>query len=108
MSEEHSAPASANDGDATIWEVLSAGALRWRQWDSEFVVYNPASGLTHHLNFLAGEALSSLDALPASTYQLRLRLSEQLGIAQDSPPLQMIEPLIRQFDELGLIVPSPR
>jgi len=108
MSEEHSAPAIANDGDTTIWEVLSAGALRWREWNNEFVVFNPASGLTHHLNFLAAEALSSLEARSASSDELRTRLAEQFGIAQDSPPLQMIEPLIRQFDELGLIAPSPQ
>src|SRR5437870_13332717 len=100
MSEERVVPAVANDGDATIWEVLSAGTLRWREWNGEFVVYNPASGLTHHLNLLAGEALLSLEERPASSDELRTRLAEQLGIAQDSPPLQMIEPLIREFDEL--------
>ena len=34
------------------------------------------------------------------------RLANRFEIAEDSPPLQMIDSLIRQFDELGLIAPS--
>jgi PqqD family protein of HPr-rel-A system len=80
--------------------------LAWRVWDDEFLVYNTASGQTHHLNFLAGEALRSLEAEPGSASELVCRLAEQFEMAQDSPPLQMIDGLIRQLDELGLIAPS--
>jgi PqqD family protein of HPr-rel-A system len=80
--------------------------LAWRVWDDEFLVYNTASGYTHHLNFLAGEALRSLEAEPASASELVCRLADQFEIARDSPPLQMIDRLIRELDELGLIAPS--
>jgi len=90
----------------TVWKVPPGSRLAWRVWDNEFLVYNTASGQTHHLNFLAGEALRSLEVEPGSANQLVCRLADQFEIAQDSPPLQMIDGLIRQFDELGLIAPS--
>ena len=80
--------------------------LAWRVWDDEFLIYNTASGQTHHLNFLAGEALRSLEAEPGSASELVRRLAEQFEIAEDSPQLQMIDRLIQQFEELGLIAPS--
>ena len=90
----------------TVWRVPSENMLAWRVWDDEFLIYNTASGQTHHLNFLAGEALRSLEAEPGSASELVRRLAEQFEIAEDSPPLQMIDRLIQQFEELGLIAPS--
>jgi PqqD family protein of HPr-rel-A system len=89
-----------------VWRVPPENMLGWRAWDDEFLVYNTASGQTHHLNLLAGEALRSLEAEPGSANDLVCRLAEQFGIAQDSPPLQMIDRLIGELDELGLIAPS--
>jgi PqqD family protein of HPr-rel-A system len=96
----------APEEGVTIWGVPPSNTLVWRIWDDEFLVYNTASGQTHHLNFLAGEALRSLEAEPGSASELGRRLADQFGIAQDSPSLQTIDCLIHQFDELGLIAPS--
>ena len=96
----------APEEGATVWRVPLTNMLAWRAWDDEFLVYNTASGQTHHLNFLAGEALRSLEAQPGSASELVRRLADQFEIMQDSPQLQMIDRLIRQFDELGLIAPS--
>jgi PqqD family protein of HPr-rel-A system len=90
----------------TVWRVPLRNMFCWRVWDDEFLVYNTASGQTHHLNFLAGEALRSLEAEPGSASELVCRLADQFEIAQDSPPLQTIDRLIRDLDELGLIAPS--
>jgi PqqD family protein of HPr-rel-A system len=86
--------------------VPDANALAWRNWGDEFLVYNAASGQTHHLNFIAGEALRSLEAEAADVGELVRRLANQFEIAEGSPPLQMIDGLIRELDELGLIAPS--
>jgi PqqD family protein of HPr-rel-A system len=88
------------------WGVPDANALAWRAWHDEFLVYNTASGQTHHLNLLAGEALRSLEAEAADVCELIRRLANQFEIAEDSPPLQMIDRLIHELDELGLIAPS--
>jgi hypothetical protein len=39
------------------------------------------------------------------THELVRRLADQFEIAEDSPSLQTIDQLIREFDELGLIAP---
>jgi PqqD family protein of HPr-rel-A system len=88
------------------WAVPQANALAWLTWDDEYLVYNTASGQTHHLNLLAGEALRSVEAEAACQSELVRHLAEQFEIAKDSPPLQMIDHLIRELDELGLIAPS--
>jgi PqqD family protein of HPr-rel-A system len=92
--------------ERTRWAVPAANALAWRSWDDEFLVYNSASGQTHRLNLLAGEALRSLEAEAAHGDELVRRLADQFEIAEDSPPLLMIDRLIRELDELGLIAPS--
>jgi PqqD family protein of HPr-rel-A system len=94
------------DQGETVWVVPAANTLAWRAWDDEFLVYNTASGQTHHLNLLAGEALRCLEAQPGSARALVSRLADQFEIATDSPLLQMIDRLIQEFDELGLIAPS--
>jgi PqqD family protein of HPr-rel-A system len=92
--------------ESVRWGVPAANALAWRNWGDEFLVYHTASGQTHHLNFLAGEALRSLEAEAADVSELVRRLANQFEIAEDSPPLQMIDRLVRELDELGLIAPS--
>ncbi|MBV8456336.1 MAG: HPr-rel-A system PqqD family peptide chaperone [Acetobacteraceae bacterium] len=97
-------PAPAGDG--TVWAVPFANALDWQEFDGEFLIYNSASGQTHHLNLLAGEALRSLEAEPGRLHELVSRLANRFEIAEESPPLLMIDRLIRELDELGLIAPS--
>src|SRR5208282_5157717 len=106
MSDGAYALGGAPEHYGTVWMVPLANALEWRVFDDEFLVYNPASGQTHHLNLLAGEALRSLETEAAHTQELIRRLADQFEIAEDSPSLQMIDRLVREFDELGLIAPS--
>ena len=91
--------------EGAVWTVPPSNGLEWREFDNEFLVFNPASGQTHHLNLLAGEALRSLEDKPARAHQLVRRLADQFEIAEDSPSLQTIDQLIHEFDELGLIAP---
>jgi PqqD family protein of HPr-rel-A system len=92
--------------DRTVWAVPLANMLVWQVFDDEFLVYNIASGQTHHLNFLAGEALRCLEAEAARTDQLVSRLADQFEIAEDSPSLRTIDRLVCELDDLGLIAPS--
>jgi PqqD family protein of HPr-rel-A system len=98
--------ADAPGDDRLVWAVPIENMLVWREFDHEFLVYNSASGQTHHLNLLAGEALRSLEVKAATTNELVSRLAKQFEIAEDSPSLQMIDQLVRELDNLGLIAPS--
>ena len=97
---------SGQAGDeGTLWTVSPANGLEWQEFDNEFLVYNSASGQTHHLNLLAEEALRCLEEEAARTHELVRRLADRFEIAEDSPSLQTIDQMIREFDELGLIAP---
>ena len=42
------------------WQPSGPHLLAVREWDDEFVVYNEATGDTHHLGTLAGDVLLTL------------------------------------------------
>ncbi len=96
---------SPPEGDAAVWGVPAAIQLRWRQWDDDFVVHNVASGQTHRLNLLAGEALRCLEVEPASVKTLIDRLAALFAIPVDSEALGKVKELVDQLDELGLVAP---
>lgn len=87
----------------TTWQVVDAAELSWRFWDDQFIVFNPASGDTHLLNPLAGEALQRLQQGPADVPELARHAASNLGLAPDELLSQEIETLLDELDELGLV-----
>lgn len=79
--------------------------IAWTVWNDEAVVYNIASGDTHHLNSVAALALQKLHT-PHTAKSLASALSEELPIVLDQQFVLQIEQLLQQFDELGLITPT--
>lgn len=51
--------------DAGAWQLCSAGALAWRRWDDEIVLYNDVTGSTHELGMLGAEVMLALIDHPA-------------------------------------------
>jgi PqqD family protein of HPr-rel-A system len=92
-------------GGEGSWEVPASIRLIWREWDDEFVVYNVASGATHLLNVVAGEALRSIEERSATRSELARRLAAKLDIPAGSEPLNRLGELLAQFEELGLAAP---
>lgn len=43
-----------------LWQARQPQALCWREWDDEVVLYNDATGSTHHLSSLGGEVMLAL------------------------------------------------
>jgi PqqD family protein of HPr-rel-A system len=43
-----------------LWRALTPQALAWRQWDDELVLYNDATGSTHHLGAIGADVLLAL------------------------------------------------
>ncbi len=81
--------------------------LLWQSWDDEVIVYNTASGQTHLLDALSGEALKEIESRPGTIPQLAKRLSDTLGL--DSRALvDRLAVICNHFDNLGLAEPSIR
>ena len=90
----------------TRWSCPLFGSLLWETWESEHFVLNPRSGETHVLNALAGAILSTLAETPCSLYELVESFHAELQGAGDSPPERVLDELLSQLDQLGLIDPA--
>ena len=94
--------------ESTSWSVPSSNALRWRHWDSQFVVFNTASGDTHFLNDLAGTVLQFLEPAPSTIPEILGHLEKSTGESIGPELTQQIRALIEKLDESGLIEPIHR
>jgi PqqD family protein of HPr-rel-A system len=48
------------DRPPQVWRPLTPECLAWREWDDDLVIYNDATGSTHHLDPLGAEVLLAL------------------------------------------------
>ena len=76
--------------------------LIWRRWDDEYVVYNPASGESHLLDFVSAQGLMQLEKHVASTEQLVNDLSLALEIPADEELSRYVQQMVTELSELGL------
>lgn len=76
-----------------MWRVTPGQALRRREWQGEYVLYNDISGDTHLLGADAVDLLLALRQTPAA--------GGSLGAARDSDAPSLLE----QLQALALIEP---
>ncbi len=76
--------------------------LLWRRWDDEYVVYNPASGESHLLDFVSAQGLMQLEKCVASTQQLVHDLGLVLDIPADEELSGYVQQMLTELSELGL------
>jgi len=91
----------------TLWSCPNFGSLLWETWENEHFVLNPLSGETHVLNGLAGAILSTLAETPSSLAGLVERFGAELQGSGDLSPERILDELLSQLDQLGLIDPAP-
>jgi PqqD family protein of HPr-rel-A system len=94
---------SADSDAATVGVVTASSRLLWRWWDDDYVVYNGASGDSHVLNLVAGEALRSLEETPADAATLAERVAPTLALTLNDELVARMGQLIAQFEDLGLV-----
>jgi PqqD family protein of HPr-rel-A system len=87
------------------WQAAGGGPLRWRCWAGEYVVFNPLSGQTHHLDVLAGRMLELIVSATPSADELRVEASSFLEVEQDDQLIRLVDELLRRLEGAGLIEP---
>lgn len=87
------------------WHTGSGQALLLRDWGGEFAVFNPLSGHTHILDFIAASLLQALANGARSEVQLGLSLADALELPHDTPLQAQLMALLEQLDDQGLIAP---
>jgi len=93
--------------DATRhWRLNPLCRLRWRHWDSEYILFNEGSGQTHFLNELGAATLQRLQQVASVSHMdLVAWLSAEYVLPADEQLQAHIAVLLTDLDELGLIEP---
>lgn len=85
------------------WKVAGEAPLPFRDWDGEFTVFNPCSGHTHFLDFVAGTVLQLLADGPRDEAELARLMADRLELPADAALQESLRRLLEQLDEQGLI-----
>lgn len=91
-----------------VWQLVRQPELLWRAWEGEIVVYNDASGDTHHLDPLAAEAFEALLEAPTNMAGLTSRIAESLGVEKTAELDDALMRIVGRFHSFGLIEPVSR
>lgn len=67
------------------------------------MVFQPASGATHHLHLLAADALESVRHAPRDSRAVAAQLAVMYELPHDASFQNRIDELLQQFAELGLV-----
>ena len=95
---------SGSTSSGVIW-VSDKDLWLSEEFDDTHLVFFRPSEETHFLNFLSFGALFSLSLQQASVGELQRRLQEQFSLQEEDLPLSLVENVIHELDEAGLIGP---
>lgn len=90
-----------------IMKFQAQDGLLWRQWDDEYVVYNPASGDSHLLDWVSAQGLMQLEKRVASMEDLVRDLGHVLDIPADESLSRYVRQMVTELSELGLTRSTP-
>ena len=85
-----------------LWRAAAPDALAWRQWDDDVVLYNDATGSTHHLGPLGGEVMLCLLRHPGGIDVTALS-RDMSAIIEIPDELHLVAEIQRALDDLALL-----
>ncbi|MEP7183353.1 MAG: HPr-rel-A system PqqD family peptide chaperone [Betaproteobacteria bacterium] len=91
--------------EQTRWRAIGGAKMAWREWDGEFVVFNPRTGSTHLLSEFAGEMLLGLLASDEgiTAESLAARQADSSAGTDDSERSIAIASALAEFARLDLV-----
>jgi len=94
--------------DDSKWYPVGPDAVVWREWDREVVLYNDATGDTHHLDQLGAGVMLSLLRHPrgVDTHTLLQETRARLGGDMPEPAVDL-EPVLAGLVMLKLAARCP-
>jgi PqqD family protein of HPr-rel-A system len=88
------------------WRLTVPGALHWRRWADEVVVYDAASGDTHLFEPAGAEILHRLESAPATVADLTAGLVAGGVTDPDPTALSYVAAFVARLHRLGLVEPA--
>lgn len=95
-----------HDTTAMRWRTRPAEGLMWEMWESEYSLFNPASGETHLIDELTAEVLRRASDRPITVHDLATELANIIEIENTTAWQQRIAALLGQLEALGLVEPA--
>jgi PqqD family protein of HPr-rel-A system len=90
-----------------VWRICADGALSWRCWDGDYVVYNVVTGDTHALEALAAEVFDALLAEPGDLTALEHRVAAELSVESGPEFSAQIGSIVDRLQAFALIEMVP-
>ena len=101
----HSIYVSTDSSLEITWRATAE--LHVRNWDGDYVVYNPLSGNTHILDIVTGEILRTVLQAPVRASAIPGQVANFLEMsAADGGLAQHVGDILGVLDDLGLIEPA--
>jgi PqqD family protein of HPr-rel-A system len=91
-----------------VWQASPDVRLSWASWDSEYVVFDAASGDTHVLDELSAEIFRRLDQRPGDLPDLIECFSSSTEGCRGDELAARIQKTLSQLERVGLIEPKSR
>lgn len=88
------------------WRLDRRAELHWRCLDDEWVVFEAASGDTHHLDTISAAVLMCLEADPLDLDGLSEVIASELHLPDRDDLASRLEGLLGQLQALGLVEPA--
>ena len=86
------------------WSVNKKFPLLWYQWETEYVVYHPGTGDTHHFDELSALLLQIIEHNRFNTNELAIEFSAKTCLEMGDDLFVYIERSISRFQRLNLII----
>lgn len=100
-----SAEQGAEPAQAAIEWTADPASWLSEEFDDTHLIFFKPSAETHFLNFLSFGALEQLARSPATIMALWEKLMLKFDLSEQDLPLSLVETVVRQLDEAGLISP---
>ena len=93
----------------STWRAVAPEAIALREWDDELVVYNDATGNTHHLAPFGGKVLLALLHNPAGfeVQQLIETVAAAVQISEANVLAPVVDEALEELSRLELVACGP-
>jgi PqqD family protein of HPr-rel-A system len=85
------------------WQLNALASLHWRCWDTEWVVFDAASGQTHQMDGLTALTLMSIEGSPLAQAELQSRVSDEMQLPNNPELSNALNEILERLAAVGLI-----
>lgn len=91
--------------ESAVWRVRSPGAVAWREWEGEAVLYDERTGATHRLGVAAALVWRTIsDADGGADIPMIASSIESADLVESGMALELATTIVEELERLGLVV----